>query len=119
RCMMSGYEREQRGNTTGGAGRAGPSLDGAVGKRTLTEQLPAPGGEAAVQRREAKQALPKADIAGTKDDSARFEGDKTLEKVGAGKKILKHGSTGLQVTKIQRVAEASRAGRVDLRHPQR
>ncbi|TMQ13185.1 MAG: hypothetical protein E6J91_19165 [Deltaproteobacteria bacterium] len=72
-----------------------------------------------MQRREAKQALPKADIAGTKDDSARFEGDKTLEKVGAGKKILKHGSTGLQVTKIQRVAEASRAGRVDLRHPQR
>jgi len=98
---MRGYERGQRGDAMGGAGRDGRSPDSTVGKRTLTEQLPVSGGEAAVQRYEAKQALPKADVAGTKDDSARFEGDNTLERVGAGKKILKHGCTGLQVTKIQ------------------
>lgn len=100
---MSGYERGQRNDTSRGPGGAGPSRDDGVGKRTLTEQLPAigAGGAPGVQRYEAKNPLPKSDVAGTKDDSARFEGDRTLEKVSAGKKIIKHGSTGLQVTKIQ------------------
>jgi peptidoglycan hydrolase-like protein with peptidoglycan-binding domain len=54
-----------------------------------------------VQRYEGKEPLPKADVSGTKDDSARFEGDKKLEQVGAGTEVIQKGSKGLPVTKIQ------------------
>lgn len=98
---MSEYKRGARDHAPEGLGRPQTSLDSSVGKRTLVEQIPMPIGAPAVPRYEDKQPLPKADVLGSKDDSARFEGDKSLERIHAGKTSLKRGSTGLHVTKVQ------------------
>src|SRR5262245_45687961 len=97
--MTRGFEQQGRQDTQRVSGQP---RDPAVGKQTRIEQLQVASGTApVVQRSLANNTTFLDEEPQTDAHSARFEGDRPLAEVAAKKRLLRKGSKGLQVTKLQ------------------